>query len=476
MRMVPSTIARKAVSPSQYSRDCNEELAQNATGRYLLLLMQMRQAEAAEASSQETAAAETIKKPWAPWRFETWPRGLQDIFKPVEAPQAENVERSMIYADGARLRMVTLMMVLLHPLIMFSRLSVWATSSGSHHPAPYGDTVLLLSYIGYMVAGTIFLVLSRNLHGPEDATRRQRYYQYAISTYALVYGATATVFTWPMEMYVYVVVLTLVVAVLRLRFLPSVIIFGLGFLMYAHGLTREFAWNYQTSDRLVLGFVITLAVIAIMHGMYANSVRALVAIRLVEQQRQDLANANRQLMETNTQLQRMSFLDPLTGGPNRRYFDEYLDREFSRAQRERSPLSMIMIDVDHFKEYNDNNGHQAGDECLSIIATAMGITLKRPADLIARYGGDEFAAILPDTDNEGAQGVARRILEAVRSADLKVYPNSESDTRITISAGVATFVPKCNTRTERLEDLIAQADDAMYQAKFEGRDRFVSAA
>lgn len=166
-------------------------------------------------------------------------------------------------------------------------------------------------------------------------------------------------------------------------------------------------------------------------------------------------------------MQRLATLDGLTGLPNRRRFDEYLDQEWRRLRREQVPLSLILCDIDFFKLYNDTYGHQAGDTCLISVASAIAQAVKRPADLVARYGGEEFAVILPNTTQNGALQVAEAIRVAVQ--DLKiVHSHSLVSQYVTLSLGVATMVPDCDTSPEIL---LKAADEALYQAKALGRDR-----
>jgi len=166
-------------------------------------------------------------------------------------------------------------------------------------------------------------------------------------------------------------------------------------------------------------------------------------------------------------LKRLVFIDALTHAFNRRYFDERLAEEWGRAQRTGRPLGLILIDVDFFKQFNDVNGHQRGDDALRQVAQALQETILRPGDVVCRYGGEEFACLLPDTDLDGALQVAQRMKLAVR--DLAIgHPASAVDQVLTISAGVAVRTP---TSRGDAAALLALADAQLYRAKAEGRAR-----
>lgn len=163
----------------------------------------------------------------------------------------------------------------------------------------------------------------------------------------------------------------------------------------------------------------------------------------------------------------MAMTDALTQVANRRYFDERLQWEWQRLMREQQVLSLIMLDIDYFKRYNDYYGHQGGDTCLVQVAKAAA-EVKRSFDLFARYGGEEFAVILPHTDTEGAIAVAERIRQAIR--ELRI-PHQQSDVSlfVTVSMGIATIIPRLG---QSPDELIALADQALYHAKQQGRDRY----
>ncbi len=170
--------------------------------------------------------------------------------------------------------------------------------------------------------------------------------------------------------------------------------------------------------------------------------------------------------QTDT-LRAMAFNDGLTGVANRRWFDERLQVEWLRCRRNRMPLSLILIDLDHFKNYNDRYGHQAGDDCLRLAAGSMKARLGRPADLLARYGGEEFVCLLPETPIDGARAKADDLAKGVLSLNIA---NSDSPTAqiVTISCGVASVMPNADGSAG---DLLQRADEMLYAAKHAGRNR-----
>ena len=189
---------------------------------------------------------------------------------------------------------------------------------------------------------------------------------------------------------------------------------------------------------------------------------------LVRRELQLRSVVERRLAGSARTLAAMAQTDGLTGLANRRWFDSVLDSEWRRARREGTAVSLLMRDVDWFKGFNDEYGHQAGDAALQAVATCIGYSAIRPGDLGARYGGEEFAVILPSTNREGAQVIGGRLREAVAKCSL---PHSHSPAHVlTISVGVATMRPSPAT-TELSATLLRRADSALYEAKKRGRNR-----
>ena len=181
----------------------------------------------------------------------------------------------------------------------------------------------------------------------------------------------------------------------------------------------------------------------------------------------ELAEANRSLAEANRALQQLSVVDSLTGIANRRRFDEVLENEWRRAIRSGVSVSLIFIDVDFFKAFNDSYGHQAGDECLRQVAQALNGIINRAGDMVARYGGEEFAVILQNTSAEGATTVAERLRAHIEDLQIPHAKSNVSDV-VTISLGLATIAPE-HALSQTV--LIEEADQALYRAKEKGRNR-----
>ncbi|NMG67769.1 diguanylate cyclase [Azoarcus indigens] len=175
-----------------------------------------------------------------------------------------------------------------------------------------------------------------------------------------------------------------------------------------------------------------------------------------------------QLLTLQQELEALSYRDGLTGVANRRMFDTVFDLEWARARQNRQPLSVILADVDHFKEYNDHYGHLAGDDSLKLVAQALGSAAARARDFVARFGGEEFAIVLPEADAAAGSLIAERCRQAI--AELAI-PHAAIGGRLSISLGVGTLIPNAEDDPRRFLD---QVDGALYAAKDRGRDRVES--
>ena len=209
-----------------------------------------------------------------------------------------------------------------------------------------------------------------------------------------------------------------------------------------------------------------VAALALTKTLHEQTLKLLVQ----QQEGSDLADrltiANQDLEVVNQHLETLVATDALTGVANRRAFDLTSAQEWRRSAREQTPLSLLIMDVDHFKAFNDLYGHQAGDQCLQQVAAAAASAIRRPGDVLARYGGEEFAIILPNTYLEGAISVAEAIVAAIEARNLA--HDGSTFGRVTVSIGAAGTMPDHEDRVERLT---GAADAALYVAKRSGRNR-----
>jgi len=193
------------------------------------------------------------------------------------------------------------------------------------------------------------------------------------------------------------------------------------------------------------------------------------AMERIYRMRQKLKSAQEDLLLANEKYRHLSLFDELTGLANRRNFDRTLEKEFNLAKRNKKPLSVVLCDIDFFKIYNDTYGHQKGDDCLRLVSKALSDAVNRPADLVCRYGGEEFTFILPSTDLKGAREFAERVRLAVSELKIK-HEGAKDAPYVSLSLGVSTY----NGQFSKGEEITKQADTALYQAKESGRNKVVA--
>lgn len=231
------------------------------------------------------------------------------------------------------------------------------------------------------------------------------------------------------------------------------------------------AFEYGASDYITKPFQIEEVIARINNQLQTSRFKIELKAKNAHLERELLKRqlAAKKLSNLNQQLGKLAAVDALTEIANRRIFDEFFRREWQRGQREQHYLALILGDIDHFKLYNDNLGHQSGDYCLKRVAQAITKAVKRPADLVARYGGEEFAIILPQTSGQNALQVAETIRLQVKQLRLP-HPESTVGNYVSLSLGVSCVIPESKYNQEQL---LTAADQALYQAKKQGRDRSV---
>lgn len=220
--------------------------------------------------------------------------------------------------------------------------------------------------------------------------------------------------------------------------------------------------GYISKRRSILPYVIfgsgLIIVIFVSIYLYLISQRSIVVKQLVQEKTKELSEANEKLRQ-------ISLTDGLTGIANRRSYDNYLEKEWMRSIRDKTPITIIMIDVDNFKLFNDHYGHYAGDKCLKNVAHTLSSLFRRPADLVARYGGEEFSIILPNTDN--AFEIANNCRAAIEDLHI-LHEHSNVSNEVTISVGISSAIP---SGIMDPYELVNYADKALYRAKESGRNR-----
>lgn len=224
---------------------------------------------------------------------------------------------------------------------------------------------------------------------------------------------------------------------------------------------EDVLWNIMPGIGAVLVFLLFVGIL-FFRSVFATSV-------YLQNQNTILSETSAQLKTVNSELENLSYMDGLTGVSNRRRFDETIETEWMRGARDGSPLSIVFIDIDYFKLFNDTYGHDEGDKCLRQVAGELSKAVGRSSDLLARYGGEEFVAILPNTDLESAVGVANAFSRAIEKLKIE-HISSEISDHLTISIGLACTTP---TKDSYSNELLKSADENLYEAKRSGRNKIV---
>lgn len=230
------------------------------------------------------------------------------------------------------------------------------------------------------------------------------------------------------------------------------------------------AFNFESDDSAIFSAG-NLELMRMLADQVAGAIQLALLNSRLRQAHRDLEEVNRRLSEANRHLERATRVDPLTRVANRRQFDESLQLEWRRLARLRQPLSLLMVDVDEFKAFNDAYGHPRGDACLRAVAGTLASCFQRAGEVVARYGGEEFAVILPETSPSEAIGRAETVLERIRSLAVP-HRTSAVASVLTVSLGIASRVPARHLPAHRL---VEAADRALYAAKAAGRNRYAVA-
>jgi diguanylate cyclase (GGDEF)-like protein len=417
-------------------------------------------------------ASATHRQPTTWVRLAGWPGRLRQALDSFASAWKGHpaVDDGIAFANLRRLRLIALVLLFTQPILIALDWANLGSTPPANQPTPWADWIVIAFRASLFLASASMLVAFARVTAAGRIRPRHHTYQYVFTLFCILVATVWTGMRWPVTLTVYSLAIYAAAAMLAFPMRKALSLYGVAWLGLATVLFQPQPAEAQVAANLAHGTLLTALAVVLSHITYTSEVRQLQNEQLIERQRQDLELANRHLAESNAILEHLSYHDSLTGIPNRRCFDEQLQREWGRAQRERARLAVIMLDIDYFKQYNDSYGHQAGDECLRRVARVMSMTLKRPGDFLARYGGDEFAIVLPNTDVQGANRVGERLHRALGTLN-DAHVGSPRGV-VTVSLGVACGVP---AHGDNLADLLAAADTALYQAKSGGRDCWVAA-
>ena len=390
------------------------------------------------------------------------------LFQPLPKFERQRFSRIMTVSNIRRQRIIAWQIITaISVLLYIAYLAMESINTAQAYEfAPW----LLLVWLVIVAVSAAHLLIAGRPGSTEEITRRHEVMELGFHFFVLVFSALLNLTLGPLYtgIGVYIVIIFSSAALIHLDGLRTLLSYGTAWLVLVGVLMSTETGEEMMAPQLAVSLIVTVLAMITSLSIYGSKAKEFLDQRLIELQKLELERANKKLSKSNDRLRLLSYLDPLTGIANRRYFDEYLKREWQRARREQKAISLIMIDIDFFKHYNDLYGHQAGDECLTHVATALRGALMRPGDIVARYGGEEFAVVLPNTLLDGARIVADRIALLVNHLDIE---HSGSQTgKVTVSLGMASRLPLSEDGCARL---VASADAALYQAKQTGRNRCV---
>ncbi|PKM76724.1 MAG: hypothetical protein CVU90_11105 [Firmicutes bacterium HGW-Firmicutes-15] len=358
-----------------------------------------------------------------------------------------------------RLRIIALLtVVIMFSMIFFDMASIGAVrTDNAISIRPY----FIAIRVAFIMGAMIFLIVTKSLGQHEGLLKRYKLYIDVFVLFSLTLLSVLTGFVQAIrdDISPYLMGLFIVTSFIYLDRRKVVFIFGAALVTMGVG-----TWLVQ-EDKGVFGYnmlnacIMTLVAWIATHILYANRAREFLNQQLIEKQALQLA-------ESNEQLEELSYRDALTNLPNRRYFDEHIQREWNRAIDEEKPISLIFIDIDHFKELNDTFGHQVGDECLKLIGSSLCSQTDISEAVVARLGGDEYAVLLPDKDIKAAKAIANQMLQAVQVLNNRLA--AKYGGQISTSMGVACRQPLVE---DSPSVLMREADLALYKAKDMGRNQ-----
>ncbi len=379
-------------------------------------------------------------------------------FKSCENNESIFVARITL-VNMQRIRAIAFLLIfIMLAMILFDMASIGAGEARENYLLfrPWFISLRLL----FIVISIIFITMVKLPEYSELVDKKHHYYMISFLTINLVLLAifTALVQTIRDDISAYLIGIFFTSSFLYLNRRQCNLVYGTALISMGIG-----TWLVQIDKgifvyNMINALILTALAWIASQVLYANRIQEYRSQQLIEQQ-------TAQLAKSNSYLEQLSYHDALTALPNRRYFEKYLYDEWNRARSQGTSISLLLADIDNFKEVNDNFGHQVGDNYLKEISVCLSSVLSQPNSLVARLGGDEYAVVLPDTDLPAAQDTAYQMLYAVQ--ELNQIKSTNID-QITISLGVCSSSP---SELDSLPDFFTQADNALYRAKEMGRNQ-----